>query len=138
LKETLDWLKATIPLGVTDFEESYPDDTISNNVKSVVWSVASCTVEVGAVATFVITAKRGLWQAVVRELGNSLLTTVSLGIIWQLFGSRAFLNEVLAKVGISKELTFAGIKQVTDSFHNEIDWAAMFRNTASLDIFFGN
>jgi hypothetical protein len=54
-----------------------------------------------------------------------------------MWGRRAFLDEVLAKVSMSKELTFAGIAKVSDSFHDaDIDWNGLFSSTSRLDVFF--
>lgn len=77
-----------------------------------------------------------VWQTVVQQLGGLLLVTVAITLLWELWGKRAFLDEVLAKAQISKEITFAGIVKITDSFHHDIDWKSYFRMVNKLDIFF--
>jgi hypothetical protein len=57
-------------------------------------------------------------------------------LLWELFGKRAFVDEVLAKAQISRAITFAGIIKITDSFHYDIDWKALFQSVNKLDIFF--
>jgi|WetSurMetagenome_2_1015567.scaffolds.fasta_scaffold09200_1 hypothetical protein len=75
-------------------------------------------------------------QATLRSLGSLLIASVTLGFVWQFFGKRAFLDEILAKAGIAKELTHAGILRVTDAFHHEVDWKGLFKNANRLDLFF--
>lgn len=76
------------------------------------------------------------WQTVIQQIGGLLLVTVVITLLWELFGKRAFLDEILAKAKISKELTFSGIIQITDSFHRDLDWSTYFRSVNKLDIFF--
>lgn len=64
LKETLDWLKEKIPLGTVHFLHSIrgePEFVYSVNRQSMVWSMESCSAEIGEVttATPVSTASRG-------------------------------------------------------------------------------
>jgi hypothetical protein len=77
-----------------------------------------------------------VWQTVVQNVGSLLLVTVVITILWELWGKRAFLDEVLAKAQVSKEIAFAGITKITDSFHHDIDWRSYFRTVNKLDIFF--
>ncbi len=74
--------------------------------------------------------------SIVRDLGSLLFLPATLTLIWELWAKRAFLDEILAKAQISKELSFAGIVKITDSFHNDIDWKSYFRSVNKLDIFF--
>jgi hypothetical protein len=75
------------------------------------------------------------WQALARNFGSLLIASVALGLLWQLVGRRAFLDEILAKAGISKELSHAGVLQITDSFHAAIPWGEMLQNVKKLDLF---
>lgn len=75
-------------------------------------------------------------QSVIRSLGSLLFVTATINLLWQLWAKRAFLDEVLAKVGIAKEIEFAGILKITDSFHDAVDWKSLFRTVSKLDIFF--
>lgn len=58
------------------------------------------------------------WQILLRTLGSSLIVTGGLTMIWNFVAKRAFMEEVLAKAGIAKELQFAGIKQITGAFYS--------------------
>jgi len=78
-----------------------------------------------------------VWQTVLQNIGALLVVTVAISFLWELYGKRVFLDEVLAKAQISKELTFAGITKITDTFHNrDIDWKKYFSTVNKLDIFF--
>lgn len=55
-------------------------------------------------------------QTVVRDIGGLLLVTVLITFLWRLWGKRAFLDEILAKAQLSKEITHAGISKITDLF----------------------
>jgi hypothetical protein len=78
LMETLDWLKAKIPLGTTHFVETDHDSIQSYNMQSTVWSLDSCTVTVGLVVNYMTQVKPVI-------LNNVITTqyTIPLGIITQ-------------------------------------------------------
>jgi len=77
-----------------------------------------------------------VWRTVIQQLGGLLFVTVAITLLWELFGKRAFLDEVLAKMQISKEITLSGITKITDSFYHDIDWKSYFQTVHELDIFF--
>ena len=76
------------------------------------------------------------WQALLRSLGAALVVSGALATIWNFAGKRAFMDEVLAKAGISKEVTFAGILRVTNQYLQEVDWSSLFTSVRKLDLFF--
>lgn len=104
--------------------------------------VALVIAGIGILLLFVVTANNNFWvnhktwQAVIQQIGGLLLVTVVITLLWEFIGKRAFLDEILAKANISKELGFAGITQITDSFHQKLDWSTYFRSVNKLDIFF--
>lgn len=77
-----------------------------------------------------------VWQTVIQQLGGLLFVVVTITVLWELWGKRALLDEVLAKAQISKEIMVSGITKITDSFHYEIDWRSYLREVNKLDIFF--
>lgn len=77
-----------------------------------------------------------IWQTVIRDLGGFLLVTVALTVFWEIMGKRAFMDEILAKAQISKEIKYAGLTKISDSFHHDIDWKLYLKNVNKLDIFF--
>ncbi|MBU7046558.1 MAG: hypothetical protein HXS54_08985 [Theionarchaea archaeon] len=76
------------------------------------------------------------WRIVIQNMGSLLFVTVAITIMWELWGKRAFLDEILAKVQVSRDMTSAGIIQVAKSFHHDIEWKDYFHTVKELDIFF--
>lgn len=82
-------------------------------------------------------AQDSTWQKLVETLGTSLLVTGLITIAWDLIGKRAFAEELLSKVSMSRELMDAGIIQVVSSFQSrEIDWDALFEKATDVDLLF--
>jgi hypothetical protein len=75
-------------------------------------------------------------QAFLAQSGGLLLATGLLAVVWDLFGRRALADEVLAKAGLSADVTRAGIVRVTNQYLTEVEWASLFRNVSKLDILF--
>jgi len=73
-------------------------------------------------------------QAFIGQLGGLLVGTGLLAVAWDLFGRRALADEVLAKAGLSADITKSGIIRVTDQYLGEVEWSALFRNVNKLDI----
>src|SRR5438128_2199800 len=61
-------------------------------------------------------------QAVIRNIGGFLFATLVLALMWELWGKRAFMDEILATVQLSRDIKSAGIVKFTDNFHEGIDW----------------
>lgn len=80
-------------------------------------------------------AENGPVATVIRSLGLSLLTTVAIGLIWQLFVRKAFLEELLHIFRVADEVTSAGIIGFIERFY-ELEWASYFSGANTLDIFF--
>lgn len=76
------------------------------------------------------------WRIVLQNLGSLFFVTVAITFIWELWGKRAFSDEILAKVQISRDITSAGIIKIAKSFHHDIDWKNYFHTVKELDIFF--
>ena len=99
--------------------------------------VAFSTIIMGILTVYFSTfVSPGGWQKTVESLGSLLIVTGAIAFLWELWIKRAFLDEILAKTGISKELSFAGIIKITDVFHQDIDWRSYFNSVNKLDIFF--
>jgi hypothetical protein len=79
---------------------------------------------------------REVWQTLLQQVGSSLFTLAGLTFLWELVAKRAFLDEMLAKTKIAKDLLYSGVVQITDSFHEEVDWVALFNDASKIDIFF--
>lgn len=76
------------------------------------------------------------FQAVVRDLGALLVSTVAIATLWELAAKRAFLAELMAQASLAEEVRSAGILTVTTDFQRGIDWKRMFGTVKKLDIFF--
>jgi hypothetical protein len=77
-------------------------------------------------------------MSLVRELGDILLASVTVTLLYELTGKRAFRDELLSVIGVSQQLRASGIVAVSDAFQSSdsIDWGEQFKNTNSLDIMF--
>ncbi|MBM3477409.1 MAG: (2,3-dihydroxybenzoyl)adenylate synthase [Armatimonadetes bacterium] len=76
------------------------------------------------------------WQSMVRQLGSVLTVTVVIALLWNLWGKRAFVDELFAKARIAEDIQQSGIVGFTESFQRSIDWESLFRSGAHLDICF--
>lgn len=68
------------------------------------------------------------------QLGGLLLATGLITIAWDLFGRRAFADEILAKAKLSTDVVDSGLIRVTDQYLDEVEWADLFENVNKLDI----
>jgi hypothetical protein len=76
-------------------------------------------------------------QAVLREIGALVLATVAISILWELVGHRKFMDEVLERTGVAKELTHAGIRKIVPRFQDlHGDWEFVFEHSRYINIFF--
>jgi hypothetical protein len=73
-------------------------------------------------------------QAFLGQAGGLILATGLLTVAWDLFGRRAFADEVLAKAGLSTDVVRAGIIRVTNQYLVEVEWTSLFRDVSKLDI----
>ena len=94
------------------------------------------------VALLYLSALKGLWtgresvQSVVRDIGGLLVATVAVTLLWELYGKRVFLDELLAKARLAEEVRSAGIVGFTGFYSRNLDWESLFRTVKKLDIFF--
>jgi len=75
-------------------------------------------------------------QSVVRDVGSFLSASAVLTFLWEFWGRRAFLDEVLAKVQLSDDIRSAGLQKIVPSFHTGINWQSYFPKVKELDILF--
>ncbi len=73
-------------------------------------------------------------QALVNSVGGLLIASVSLGLIWELAGKRAFAREVLASATAGADIDTMGLVRMTNNYV-EADWSELFANVQKLDIF---
>ena len=73
-------------------------------------------------------------QAFLAQFGGLSLATGLLAVAWDLFGRRAFADEVLAKAGLSADVVRAGIVRVTNQYLAEVEWATLFRDVTGIEL----
>lgn len=49
------------------------------------------------------------WQTVIRDIGSLLVVSVAVAALWELFGKRAFRDELLAKAQLAQDVRTAGL-----------------------------
>lgn len=74
-------------------------------------------------------------RSLVADLGKILIASVAVLILWEIFGKRLFLDEVLSKVGVASELRQAGILEVLYDI-SEIKWDELFKGVNNHRTFF--
>ncbi len=73
----------------------------------------------------------------VSNLGSLLFVTGIISTAWELFGKRAFVDELFMLFSISKSSVEAGIIDYSNSFQDQkIDWDSLFRNAVQIDLIF--
>jgi hypothetical protein len=77
-----------------------------------------------------------LLRQLVFGLGFFLLAPIAIGVLWELFIRRAFVDEIINRLRIAEEVRSAGIVGYTDNFNSGIDWDSYFKNASKLDILF--
>jgi hypothetical protein len=85
----------------------------------------------------------GVWsqypvaQVWLSQVAALLFVTGLISLFWELRGKRVFLDEVLAKAQLAREVRTAGIRNVVANFlGSELEWDSLFRGTRELDVFF--
>lgn len=80
---------------------------------------------------------REAWQSVVHDLGALFIGTVAIGVMWELWGKRALLDEALAKAHLAEQIRAAGLTAITSSFYGDgWSWETLLGTTNHLDVFF--
>jgi len=73
-------------------------------------------------------------QRVVEHAGALIFVTGLLHLLWELYGKRVFLDEVLAKAGVAQAARSVGIREAYDDFQRLSDWPQLFSGVKELDI----
>jgi hypothetical protein len=75
-------------------------------------------------------------QVLVQELGALIFVTATITIMWELAAKRAFLDEILVKTQVSRDVALAGLLKITQRFVDDIDWRGYIEKASKIDIFF--
>ncbi|MDB5937301.1 MAG: hypothetical protein JWQ01_4645 [Massilia sp.] len=74
-------------------------------------------------------------QAVVREVGALLITTVALYLVWELVAKRSFVRELRAEIELPIDLEKAGVTGIAVSdFGRGLDWQKSLDECSRLDM----
>lgn len=104
------------------------------------WLVAVLTAVLG-LSLLVFAEMPGIWhglesvQSVVRDIGSLMLASIAVTLLLELGAKRAFLDELLSRVRLAKEIEQTGITGCSRSFYSDIEWDTLFRTVHELDIF---
>ncbi|GAA1403993.1 hypothetical protein [Catellatospora coxensis] len=97
---------------------------------------------VGVSGIYVGESTNGFWeghkgaQTFIENLGGFIVAAVVLGIVWELVGKRAFLQEILATTGLANDVERTGLLGAGVDFTNSPNWGELFRHAQRLDLFF--
>lgn len=75
-------------------------------------------------------------QIVLEELGGLLLVSATVTFIWELVAKRIFLDEILAKTQVARDIRLSGLMKITQRFLDDIDWRTYIERASEIDIFF--
>jgi hypothetical protein len=78
---------------------------------------------------------RGL-QALVNSLGGLLVVSVAVAGLWELWGKRSFVREILETARTSTDVEAAGVVRIGTNYVEDPDWEDLFRGVRKIDIFF--
>jgi hypothetical protein len=107
------------------------------NLKAVVASLAAILFGLAILyASAVLGEHHPRLEVVVREAGALIFVTGLLSIFWELLAKRSLADEIITKVGISRQILASGLRKITPNFHRDIDWPALFKDAHQIDIFF--
>jgi hypothetical protein len=76
-----------------------------------------------------------IWAAIFREVGSAVLVALGLGVFWEVYGKRAYTDELFEKAHISQSLAAAGIVRFTTFRSTELEWDSLFESSQTLDMF---
>lgn len=69
------------------------------------------------------------------NIGGLLIASVSIAMLWELFSKRSFLDELLAKTGLSEEIRTVGVTGVSLNPVKGPDFTKLIKGAERLDIF---
>jgi hypothetical protein len=81
----------------------------------------------------------GKWrtlQLLLEQLGALIFVTATITMFWELMAKRSFLDEILVKTQVSRDVALAGLLKITQRFLEDIDWRRYIEKSSKIDIFF--
>ncbi len=68
-------------------------------------------------------------------IGSTILGSMGIGIFWELFAKRDFLDEILMRVGTQAHIDRCGLSVITADFRENISWDDLFLSSTEVSIF---
>ncbi|MFG2018943.1 hypothetical protein [Actinomadura geliboluensis] len=112
------------------------------------WKITTLNVVIAAIvaaglgiAALFFGGRESLWsghkgiQAFVNGVGGALIGAVALGILWELVGKRALVDEMHEKFEMSADVKTAGLVGIGTNYVADPDWDSYFAGVSKLDIF---
>jgi hypothetical protein len=80
-------------------------------------------------------ANHPVWRALLLGWGALFIATATVSLFWELWGRRAFSQEVLAAAGVAADARHAGLRAINDEYLRVADWPDLFHNAQEIDLF---
>ena len=96
-------------------------------------TIVSCLLIVAAQA---LPAGKTWLATILTNVGSFFLASVVLGVVFEVWQKKTFLEEVFAEAKIVEQIRAAGLIGYSPGFYETVDWSALFAKSTSLDIFF--
>lgn len=96
------------------------------------------------IVSYILSLVTSVWFATMNHyaklaidgIGSVIGFSAAATLLWDLFVKRAFVDEILEKAKLSRDIEASGLLQITDSFHHDIDWDHLIKTSSKIDIFF--
>jgi len=108
------------------------------------WLISISMGVVGGVLLFITTfggfsewwADREAVRQLIFGFGFFFLAPVAIGLLWEIFLRRSFVDEIINRIRMAEEIKNAGIIGYTNDFYHDIAWNSLFAAAKEIDIFF--
>ena len=81
-------------------------------------------------------SKKPALQGLLNNVAGTIIASVGLVVLWELFGKRSFRREILETAKYASDMELAGVSHVGTNYLKEPDWDNFFKGVDYLDIFF--
>jgi hypothetical protein len=87
------------------------------------------------VSTLKTLQDNGTWRLLLQQFGSLLIASVTLALLWELVGKRAFASEIFEVARIGADVRNAALVRIGTSYLDDVEWEAYFATVEKLDIF---
>lgn len=75
------------------------------------------------------------WQNILNNLGGAIITSLALFSVWELWGRRAYTQEILETSQFANAVRVSGVTKIGMEYLTDPDWTDLFQGTEKVDIF---